>query len=80
MVASKLKSLQAQMNPHFVFNAMNSIQNLVLKNDKKAAYTYLTKFASLMRDNLLMSEKSFVYFDEEIAHLKKIPRTGATAI
>ncbi|MDY8137864.1 histidine kinase [Aquimarina sp. 2201CG5-10] len=71
MVSSKLKSLQSQMNPHFVFNAMNSIQNLVLKNDKQAAYTYLTKFASLMRDNLHMSEKSFVYFDQEVSHLKK---------
>ena len=71
MVASKLKSLQSQLNPHFVFNSMNSIQNLVLKNDTKAAYTYLSKFAALMRDNLQMSEKSFVYFEEELAHIKK---------
>ena len=71
MVSSKLKSLQSQLNPHFVFNAMNSIQNLILKDDKKDAYAYLTKFASLMRENLNMSEKSFVYFDEEVSHLKK---------
>ncbi|MFD2561687.1 sensor histidine kinase [Aquimarina rubra] len=71
IATSKLKSLQSQMNPHFIFNAMNSIQNLVLKNDKQAAYTYLTKFGSLLRDNLYMSEKSFVYFDEELSHLKK---------
>ena len=38
---------------------------------KKDAYAYLTKFASLMRENLNMSEKSFVYFDEEVSHLKK---------
>jgi len=71
MVSSKLKSLQSQLNPHFVFNSMNSIQNLILTNDKEGAYTYLSKFASLMRDNLQMSEESFVYFEDEINHLKK---------
>ena len=67
----QLKSLKAQMNPHFMFNAMNSIQNLVLKEDKHEAYSYLTKFSSLIRENLNMSEKSFVFFDEELSLLKK---------
>lgn len=67
----QLKSLKAQMNPHFMFNAMNSIQSLVLKGDKYEAYNYLTKFASLIRENLNMSEKSFVRFDEELSLLKK---------
>lgn len=67
----QLKSLRAQMNPHFMFNAMNSIQSLVLKGDKYEAYNYLTKFASLIRENLNMSEKSFTEFDEELALLKK---------
>ncbi|CAL2094878.1 histidine kinase [Tenacibaculum sp. 190524A05c] len=71
MVASKLKSLQSQLNPHFIFNAMNAIQGLIIKDNKKSAYTYLSKFASLMRDNLEMSERSFVHFNDEIAHLKK---------
>ncbi len=68
---SELKSLKAQMNPHFMFNAMNSIQSLVLKGNKDEAYNYLTKFSSLIRENLNMSEKSFVYFDEELSLLKK---------
>ncbi len=68
---SELKSLKAQMNPHFMFNAMNSIQNLVLKGNKNEAYDYLTKFSSLIRENLNMSEKSFVYFEEELSLLKK---------
>ncbi|QVY67207.1 sensor histidine kinase [Polaribacter sp. Q13] len=67
----QLKSLRAQMNPHFMFNAMNSIQSLVLKGDKHEAYSYLTKFASLIRENLNMSEKSFIEFDEELSLLKK---------
>lgn len=67
----QLKSLKAQMNPHFMFNAMNSIQNLVIKGDKEEAYNYLTKFSSLIRENLNMSEKSFVYFEEELSLLKK---------
>ena len=67
----QLKSLKAQMNPHFMFNAMNSIQNLVLKGDKNGAYDYLTKFASLIRENLNMSEKSFVSFEEELSLLEK---------
>lgn len=67
----QLKSLKAQMNPHFMFNAMNSIQNLVLKGDKNEAYNYLTKFSSMIRENLNMSEKSFVSFDEELSLLNK---------
>lgn len=67
----QLKSLKAQMNPHFMFNAMNSIQNLVLKGDKNEAYNYLTKFSLMIRENLNMSEKSFVSFKEELSLLKK---------
>lgn len=67
----QLKSLKAQMNPHFMFNAMNSIQSMVLKGDKHNAYQYLSKFSEMVRDNLNMSEKSFVSFDEENSLLKK---------
>lgn len=67
----QLKSLKAQMNPHFMFNAMNSIQSLVLKGDKNEAYNYLTKFSLMIRENLNMSEKSFVFFEEELSLLKK---------
>ena len=67
----QLKSLKAQMNPHFMFNAINSIQNLVLKGDKHEAYQYLSKFSNMLRENLSMSEKSFVSFDEELSLLNK---------
>ncbi|PQJ78627.1 tetratricopeptide repeat-containing sensor histidine kinase [Polaribacter porphyrae] len=68
---SELRALKAQMNPHFIFNAMNSIQSLILKDNKHEAYTYLTKFASLLRENLNISEKSFVNFEEELSLLEK---------
>ncbi|MHB0753913.1 sensor histidine kinase [Polaribacter sp. M15] len=71
LITSKLETLQSQMNPHFTFNALNSIQNLVLKGKKQDAYNYLTKFSSLLRENLMLSNKSFVYFDEELSIIKK---------
>jgi len=70
-VSSKLETLQSQMNPHFTFNALNSVQNLVLKGNKQEAYNYLTKFSSLLRENLLLSTKSFVYFEEELSLITK---------
>lgn len=71
LVESKLESLQAQMNPHFTFNALNSIQNLVLKGSKYEAYDYLSKFSLLIRENLNMSRKSYVDFEDEVQMLKK---------
>ncbi len=65
LVSSTITALKAQMNPHFMFNAMNSIQSLILKGKRDVAYDYLTKLSSLIRENLNMSEKNFVYFTEE---------------
>lgn len=67
----QLKALRTQMNPHFMFNAINSIQNLILKEEKEDAYNYLTKFSSYLRDNLNNSDKSLISFKEEILILKK---------
>lgn len=46
---SKLTALQAQMNPHFIFNAINSIQNFILNKKELDAYSYLAKFSKLIR-------------------------------
>ena len=67
----QLKSLKAQMNPHFMFNAINSIQSLVLKGKKREAYTYMSKFSEMIRENLMMSEKSFVAMEDEVSLLRK---------
>ena len=49
---TELKALRAQMNPHFIFNSLNSIADYINKNDTKSADYYLAKFATLMRGSL----------------------------
>ena len=58
------------MNPHFMFNALNSIQEFILTNDKRQANMYMGKFADLMRMTLDMSNKSLVRLFDEIKILK----------
>ncbi len=67
---SELKALRAQMNPHFMFNAINSIQNFVLKNDSKSAQKYLTKFARLIRSVLENSKHDLVWLNKEVEALE----------
>ena len=63
-------ALQAQMNPHFIFNCLNSIQNFILQNDRKKAVEYLSKFAQLVRHNLDGSVKGEITLVEEIKLLE----------
>ncbi len=53
----EMRALRAQMNPHFIFNAINSIQNHIIRNDRTTAQDYLAKFARLIR-NVLENSKS----------------------
>ncbi|MBK7807148.1 MAG: histidine kinase [Saprospiraceae bacterium] len=62
-------ALQAQMNPHFIFNCLNSIQNYIMRNDKDIAMEYLTKFARLIRQYLNASNTDLVTLDDEISML-----------
>ena len=62
-------ALQAQMNPHFIFNSLNSIQNFILKNDTKKAVEYLSRFARLVRHNLDASVQGNITLEEEISIL-----------
>lgn len=66
----EMKALRSQMNPHFIFNSLNSIQNYVLKNDTREASRYLSKFAKLMRLILENSESSMVPLNKEIMLLE----------
>jgi ligand-binding sensor domain-containing protein len=69
--ALEQQALQAQMNPHFIFNCLNSIQQYILTNDKEKANQYLTGFASLVRQTLENSEKRTITLTEEINYLNK---------
>ena len=59
-------ALQAQMNPHFIFNCLNSIQNFILQNEKQEAIHYLGRFAALVRSMLNASVAGQVSLHEEI--------------
>lgn len=61
-----MKSLRTQMNPHFIFNALNSVNNFIAKNDEKAANKFLSEFSRLMRKVLDYSQRDFISFEEEI--------------
>lgn len=60
-----LKSLRSQMNPHFIFNALNSVNQFIAKNDERAANKFLTEFSKLMRLVLDSSQKDFITLLEE---------------
>jgi PAS domain S-box-containing protein len=66
----ELRALQMQMNPHFVFNALNSIQSYIMNKEEQMANTYLTKFAALIRQFLDSSRSKYISLDEEITNLK----------
>lgn len=59
------QALSAQMNPHFIYNSLNSIQSYILKNDRVRSSEYLTKFSNLMRKVLDNSQNSFISLKEE---------------
>ncbi len=65
-----LKSLRTQMNPHFIFNALNSVNNFIAKNDERSANRYLSEFSTLMRSVLENSEEDFIPLEKEIELLK----------
>ncbi|MFT4534750.1 MAG: hypothetical protein ACJA1A_003690 [Saprospiraceae bacterium] len=65
----EMNALRSQMNPHFLFNSLNSIKNYVVSKSKDEAADYLTKFSILMRMILENSRKKFLYLSEEIEML-----------
>ncbi len=67
---SELKALKAQMNPHFIFNALNSIQDYIVLNQKSLASDYLGKFADLIRNYLHFSDTGFISIPDEVHNLK----------
>lgn len=69
-IDQELKAIRAQLNPHFVFNALNSIQSLMNKNDLTNANYYLTEFSTLLRESLANNEKEYVPLSIELKTLE----------
>lgn len=67
---TELLALRAQMNPHFVFNSLNSIQLFILNHDSKKAQHYLSKFSRLMRSVLQNSKQQMISLEKEIQTLE----------
>lgn len=65
-----LKSLRTQMNPHFIFNALNSVNSFIAQSDERAANKYLSEFSQLMRSVLENSEEDFISLEKEIELLE----------
>jgi len=70
LIEMEMTALRAQMNPHFIFNAINSIQNYVLKGDRNASSTYLAKFARLIRNVLENSSHRQISLAKELETLQ----------
>lgn len=62
----QIVSLQSKMNPHFIFNSLNSIQNFILKNNKDEASSYLQAFSKLIRKTLQTSDSPYISLAEEL--------------
>jgi len=69
IAVAEMKALHAQMNPHFIFNSLNSIKEMVLQNDVKEASRYLSEFAHLIRITLDQSRTTFVSLRSTMEYL-----------
>jgi tetratricopeptide (TPR) repeat protein len=66
----EMQALRAQMNPHFIFNCLSSINRFILKNESKTASNYLTRFSRLMRMVLINSQKQLIALEDELEMLR----------
>lgn len=66
-----LQSLRREMNPHFIFNSLNSVNQFIAQNKEMEANKYLTSYSSLMRNMMENSSKDFIVLQKEIEQLKK---------
>lgn len=66
----RLEALRSQMNPHFIFNALNSINRYIIRSDKETASEYLIKFSKLMRLILENSKSSYITLANELEALR----------
>ena len=65
----ELEAIKAQINPHFIYNSLNSIKNTIIKKENLIAEQQLSVFAKLVRQTLSISQKNFITLDKEIDYL-----------
>jgi tetratricopeptide (TPR) repeat protein len=70
MTELELQSLRAQLNPHFMFNSLNAIQELILLEENDKSHTYLTRFAKLVRMLLDNADQPFISLEKEVEFLE----------
>ncbi len=70
MAELELQSLRAQLNPHFMFNSLNAIQDLILKEDNDRSHLYLSRFSKLLRLLLDNANQPFVSVKQEMEFLE----------
>lgn len=70
LAEAQLIALQTQMNPHFIFNSLNSIKGMILDNEQQRASRYMSKFANMLRITLNQSKEVFTTLDENMEHLE----------
>lgn len=73
-VQEQLKTVQSQLNPHFVYNALSSIEGLVTNKENERANEYLAAFSDIMRDTLKNSDLLFISLSRDIEMLEKYIR------
>lgn len=71
MVEMELNSIRSQLNPHFVYNTMSSIQNLILSDRSQQASQYLAELAGLMRAVLNQTKKGIISLEEELSTIRQ---------
>ena len=71
LAQTEMKALHSQMNPHFIFNCLNSIREMILNNENEQASVYLSKFARLIRITLNQSSQQFVSLKDTIDYLER---------
>jgi ligand-binding sensor domain-containing protein len=70
LAETKMEALQSQMNPHFIFNAMNSIQNYIIDNNTDDALMYMGEFSKLIRQTLNNSSQQRITLTDEINYIQ----------
>ena len=71
LAQTEMKALQAQMNPHFIFNSLNSIREMILSNENNQASHFLSKFAHLIRITLDQSGEPFISLRNTLDYLNR---------